>query len=176
MFTTSPGLLDLSDPTNPAKNKPPYVIGMAKADMLPNTKFTLRIAGLQNPRYVISWAALSGTKSEQDAMQWQIQTFGPAALSSGEDLALDEQMDVGTGGYVDVDKPTPITSFSAEAKNATNGMETTYYLTWSTVLRTLYNDRFYVVFPPETELIPTKGLHTLTCTGLNGFTSTGLFC
>ena len=111
-------------------------------------------------------------------MRWQIQTFGAAALQSGADLALNEQMDVGTGGYVDVDKPTPITSFSAEAKNATNGMETTYYLTWSTVLRSLKNDRFYVEFPPETELVPTtpkKGQgNDLSCTGLNGFASNGL--
>lgn len=72
---------------------------------------------------------------------------------------------MGTGGYVDVDKPTPITSFSAEAKNATNGLETTYYLTWSTVLRTLKNDRFYVEFPPETELIPVSSKLT---SGLGG--------
>lgn len=41
---------------------------MAKDDMKPNTKFTLRIAGLQNPRYVISWAALAGKQDERDAM------------------------------------------------------------------------------------------------------------
>lgn len=106
-------------------------------------------------------------------------------MQSNNELASDELMDVGTGGYVDVDKPTPITSFSAEAKNATNGLETTYYLTWSTVLRTLKNDRFYVEFPPETELIPTSSksgsggsstAQALACTGLNGFASTGLQC
>lgn len=84
-------------------------------------------------------------------------------------------MDLGKGGYVDVETPTPISAFSAEAKNATNGVETTYYLTWSTVLRTLQHDRFYVVFPPETELVPTKG-DALTCTGLNGFSKQGLRC
>jgi hypothetical protein len=70
-------------------------------------------------------------------MQWEIQTFGPAALASSGDLAMDELMDVGKGGHVDVEKPTPIAAFSAEAKNATNGVATTYYLTWSTVLRSL---------------------------------------
>jgi hypothetical protein len=143
VFTTSAGKLDITDPTDPAKNEPAYVIGLAKLKMLPNTKFTLRIAGLQNPRYVIEYADVTKGKSAAEvkkaeaAMHWQIQTFGPAALSSAGELALDEQMDVGTGGYVDVKYATPITSFSAEAKNATNGVETTYYLTWSTVLRTL---------------------------------------
>jgi hypothetical protein len=53
---------------------------MAKDDMKPNTKFTLRIAGLQNPRYVISWAALADKQDERDAMYWQIQTYGQAGM------------------------------------------------------------------------------------------------
>merc|ERR1719345_260191 len=99
---------------------------MAKAEMPANTKFTLRVAGLQNPRYVISWAELTKAGDEATAktlMQWHVRTFGPAALVDGEDLAADELMDVGVGGYVDVDKPTPISAFSAEAQNATNGVE-----------------------------------------------------
>jgi len=143
--------------------------------MAKNTKFTLRVAGLQNPRYVISWAALTGAgeTAQVEAMQWEVHTFGPAAwvpktASAAGYLSADWQVDVGKGGYVDVDKPTPISAFSAEAVNATNGVEATYYLTWSTVLRTLQHDRFYVVFPPEAELIPTTG-NALACTGLNGF-------
>ena len=143
VFTTSPGILDITDPTDPNKNEPPYVVGLAKEEMPPNSKFTLRVAGLQNPRYVIKYDEITQGKSAKElkkaeaTMNWQIQTFGPAALASDGELALDELMDVGIGGHVDVDKPTPITAFSAEAKNATNGVETTYYLTWSTVLRSL---------------------------------------
>lgn len=170
VFATSAGVLNLADPS---QDERPFVIGMAKVDLPMNTEFTLRVAGLQNPRYVISWAALTkaGDTAQLEKMQWEVQTFGPAAWvqtgSTGK-LSADEQVDVGKGGHVDVDKPTPISAFSAEAVNATNGVEATYYLTWSTVLRTLQHDRFYVEFPPETELIPTKG-DALACTGLNGF-------
>jgi hypothetical protein len=102
-------------------------------------------------------------------MKWKIETYGQAGMEA------EDQMDLGEGGYVDVDKPTPITSFSAEAKNAMNGVATTYYLTWSTVLRTLQNDRFYVAFPPEAELIPASGAgDDLVCVGINGFSANGL--
>jgi len=79
VFTTSPGVLSSADPS---KAEPPYVIGMAQLELPKNTKFTLRVAGLQNPRYVVSWAALTKAGKTAQAvkvMQWEIQTFGPAA-------------------------------------------------------------------------------------------------
>jgi hypothetical protein len=164
--TTSPGTVGDS-------SKPPYVIGVANNQMKPNTQFKLRIAGLQNPRYVISWTASASNQAERDAMKWKIETYGQAG--SWQDVSAEDQMDLGEGGHVDVDKPTPITSFSAEAKNAMNGVATTYYLTWSTVLRTLKGDKFFVAFPPETELIPAGGAgDDLACVGINGFSANGL--
>ena len=46
VFTTSAGTLDVTDPTNPSKNVPPYVIGLAKEELPANTNFELRVAGL----------------------------------------------------------------------------------------------------------------------------------
>jgi len=81
VLTTSAGVLNLADASQDVR---PYVIGLAKAALPKNTKFTLRVAGLQNPRYVISWAGLTALNTpegdkEVKAMQWEVHTFGPLA-------------------------------------------------------------------------------------------------
>lgn len=153
--------------------------GLAKEDMAAGEVYTVKLAGIQNPRYQVIYSELEdlgpGAQYKSDQL-WQIRTYDTTGgLSDANNL-----IDQGKGGYVDVTVITPMSSFGVDALNQTNGVPTKYFLSWFSNVKTVRRDKFFIEFARETVLtLPAdsiKGSIALKCHGVNGFAPDGLTC
>ena len=85
------------------------------------------VGGLRNPRAVSS------------NLEFTITTYDAAAFDINAKYA-DHIIDKTTGGAIDINKISPLRTFSAVGKNSTNGAETTYLLSWFTDIQTNNED------------------------------------
>jgi hypothetical protein len=143
-----------------------YILGIIDRDMPADTVYTIRVGGIENPRFVV-------TDAETDQQyHWRIRTYDsdytPGSSATAEAQAdADHLIDEGTGGYINIDIVSPVTSFNAEAFDTTNGVTTKYYFSWFSDIPTRNGDFIYIAMPAELTMKPTGG-DTLLCKGANG--------
>jgi len=152
--------------------------GLAKEDMAAGEVYTIKLAGIQNPRYQVIYSELikDQDKTKAEDQLWQIRTYDTTGFSDANNL-----IDAGKGGHVDVTVVTPMSSFGVDALNQTNGVATKYFVSWFSNVKTVRTDKFFVEFARETVLTVPPGAKvsnppTLTCLGVNGFEKYGLTC
>jgi hypothetical protein len=61
-------------------------------------------------------------------------------------------------------------SFSSEALNTTNGVETKYFFSWFSDIPAKDGDLIYIAIPIEMTMIPSSG-NNMVCAPLNGIAS-----
>ena len=110
-------------------------------------------------------------------LKFSVTTYGPDAFEPLQD-PKNHRIDYSQGGNVDIDKVSPLLSFSAMAKDPTNGLETTYIFSWFTDVRTERGDKVHIVLPPEVR-IPfaiKNSVKSLVCQGKTGLEEDGVSC
>jgi hypothetical protein len=116
-----------------------FIIGNIQTEMPKGTAYTIRVGGLQNPRYIVNNQAL------KDPHDFEITTYDREGRT---DANMDDNIiDVGKGAAVDITVVSQIDSFSVEAYNTTNGVSDKYFITWNTNIQTINGDRLIVTFP-----------------------------
>jgi len=131
-----------------------YVIGSTNTALAANTKYTLRVAGLRNPRYLVDNTQVSDALKQY----WALYTYDTDGQSDSDNL-----IDYGRGGTRDITQVAAIQTFSVEAFDTTNGVAGKYFITWYSEIETKDKDVLVLPFPPETDFVsPTKNLK-LTC-------------
>lgn len=123
------------------------------------------IGGLRNPRNLIS------------DLKFGITTYGP----SGFDVLQkpeDHIIDLTVGGRVDIDKVSRLETFSALAKETTNGATSEYVFSWFTDIETQKGDQLHIVLPDEVT-VPYRireGLDDFKCEGKTSLEPDGITC
>ena len=139
-----------------------FIIGNIQTEMPKDTVYTIRVGGLQNPRYIVSNQAL------KTPFDFTITTFDREGRTNAN--MEDNVIDIGKGAAVDITVVSQIDSFSVEAYNTTNGVSDKYFITWNTNIQTINGDKLIVTFPKQTTMSPTKSKTVFGCTGKNGIT------
>ena len=133
-----------------------YVMGSTNVPLNHSTKYTLRVAGLRNPRYLVDNSFLANTKE-----YWKLYTYDTDGQVDDKNL-----IDYGRGGTRDVTRVAAISTFSVEAFDTTNGVAGAYFITWYTEIETQDKDVLVLPFPAETDFVsPTNNLK-LSCTAV----------
>jgi hypothetical protein len=142
-----------------------YILGIVDRDMPADTLYTIRVGGVENPRFVVTDA------ETHVAHHWRIRTYDsdypPAPDPLNAQADANHLIDEGRGGYINIDVVSPVVSFNAEAFDTTNGVSTKYYFSWFSDIPTKSGDFIYIAMPPELAMVPTGG-DTLLCKGANG--------
>jgi hypothetical protein len=113
-------------------------------EMPPGT-YTANLAGIRNPRFLITNAA-------SDQSKWfSISTYDyRQPLDDSNNL-----IDKGKGGYVNINLLQSIAQFSIQPENYTNSAEAGLIVTWYTSIETANEDRLWIKFPENLiEFIP----------------------
>jgi hypothetical protein len=97
------------------------------------------IGGLRNPRAVST------------NLEFTITTYDAAAFDTSADYN-DHIIDRTKGGGTDINRVSPLRTFSAVGKNTTNGADTTYLMSWFTDIQTNAEDKINIVLPPEVRI------------------------
>lgn len=103
-------------------------------------EYTVRLAGLRNPRVVST------------VENWQVHTFDSGAASAAY------LIDVGLGGKRPIRTAAPIPTFGVDAQSTVNGAQTSYFITWYSEIAAEVGDKITVPFPAEINFAPTKEL------------------
>jgi hypothetical protein len=137
------------------------ILGLVTQDITAGVEYSVRIAGVQNPRYQI-------LNAEQDTQyHWQVRTFDSSLDPGTMSNALDQHLiDEGIGGYVNIEQLSEIKTFGAEAYNQTNAAITNYNLNWFTEIETADGDILHISFPEELTLVNNNG--AMECIGVTG--------
>lgn len=78
-------------------------------------------------------------------------------------------IDSGEGAGIDIDTLSPIETFSFEGFDTTNGVATTYFITWFTEIDTMNDDYIEVNLAAELKLNSKNAANDeIICDGLNG--------
>ena len=97
------------------------------------------IGGLRNPRAV------------SRNLEFTITTYDAGAFDTSAKYK-DHIIDETKGGAININKVSPLRTFSAVGKNTTNGADTTYLLSWFTDIQTNNDDKIHIVLPPEVRI------------------------
>lgn len=90
-------------------------------------------------------------RAVSDGLEFKITTYDAAAFDTGS-IYTDHVIDETVGGAIDINKVSPLRTFSAVGKNTTNGADTTYLLSWFTDIQTNPEDKIHIVLPPEVRI------------------------
>jgi hypothetical protein len=140
--------------------------------LIAGTEYTVRVAGLRNPRHVIDYEALEAS-APGSVNYWQVRTYASGATPDDANTLID----VGNGGARSILTAAAIPTFGVEAYNTTNGVAGRYFITWYSEIAAAAQDVLAIPFPAETSFAAPSGTARLKCTPvIDSLPSNGVSC